>query len=53
MLKCSLEENLFAWFYDLVLMRQRWLSTQHEDLSRKGEKVANSTFGFLRNQQHG
>ena len=34
-------------------MRQRWLSIQHEDLSRKGEKVARSAFGISRNQQHG
>ena len=34
-------------------MRQQWLSIQHEDLSRKGEKVARSIFEISYNQQHG
>ena len=40
-------------FKILVLMRQQWLSIQHKNLSRKGEIVTRSTFGILRNQQHG
>ena len=33
-------------------MWQQWLFIQPDDLSRKGEKFARSTFEISRNQQH-